>query len=211
MNYLVRLMHHEDINEVTEIDRQAFPSTWPPPRYEREMENKVSHHIVVARDTPECRDKTVIEKEPSLTSRVRRFFSATRASNDSDRICIVGFAGCWMMAGEAHVTSIAVREAYRGQGIGELLMISLVELARDLEADMLTLEARVSNTVAQNLYRKFGFTEVGMRPRYYIDNGEDAIIMSVEDFKLPSFEEHFQQIKGEFSRQHGMSISKVNR
>ena len=89
---------------------------------------------------------------------------------------ILGFAGFWIVAGEAHVTSIAVRETYRHQGIGELMLISLVGLALEMGAEMVTLEVRVSNINAQKLYQKCGFRQVGVRRGYYTDNGEDALI-----------------------------------
>lgn len=90
---------------------------------------------------------------------------------------IVGYAGIMVVADEAHVTTIGVDPAVQREGIGMRLMLALARsaLARDVRA--LTLEVRVSNTAAQHLYRRFGFTPVGTRRAYYQDNGEDALIM----------------------------------
>lgn len=93
---------------------------------------------------------------------------------------IIGYAGMWVIVDEAHVTNVAVSARYRGQGLGELLMTELQRTALFLGADRMTLEVRVSNTVAQNLYRKLGFEPSGVRPGYYSDNNEDALIMWAE-------------------------------
>ena len=70
-----------------------------------------------------------------------------------------------------------------------------MDLATDLRAEFVTLEVRVSNDVAQNLYRKYGFTEVGLRHRYYHDNGEDALLMSTENLDSPPFVDSLQKLK----------------
>ncbi|ADL08621.1 ribosomal protein S18-alanine N-acetyltransferase [Thermosediminibacter oceani] len=90
---------------------------------------------------------------------------------------VVGYAGMWLVVDEAHVTNVAVLPEYRGRGIGELLMRSLMDIARGSGARRMTLEVRKSNYVAQNLYSKLGFEPMGIRPGYYSDNREDAVIM----------------------------------
>ncbi|MDN5332445.1 MAG: [ribosomal protein S18]-alanine N-acetyltransferase [Tepidanaerobacteraceae bacterium] len=90
---------------------------------------------------------------------------------------VVGYAGMWLIVGEAHVTNVAVHPEFRKKGIGELLMRSLMTLAREGGAKMMTLEVRKSNYVAQNLYTKLGFEPIGIRRGYYTDNKEDAVIM----------------------------------
>lgn len=90
---------------------------------------------------------------------------------------IIGYGGMWVVMDEAHVTNVAVRAPYRGRGYGEMLMRRLMQTAREQGAKSMTLEVRVSNEVAQNLYRKLGFVQNGIRPRYYTDNLEDAYIM----------------------------------
>jgi ribosomal-protein-alanine N-acetyltransferase len=81
------------------------------------------------------------------------------------------------MTDEAHVTTIASHPEMRGKGVGELLLVSLIHRAMEIGARWMTLEVRASNAVAQNLYRKYTFKEMGVRRRYYSDNGEDALVM----------------------------------
>ena len=91
---------------------------------------------------------------------------------------IVGYGGMWMMVDEAHITTFAVLPEWRRRGIGARLMLEMMRLATDLQARVATLEVRLSNDAARQLYARFGFRPVGIRPRYYSDNGEDALIMT---------------------------------
>jgi ribosomal-protein-alanine N-acetyltransferase len=93
---------------------------------------------------------------------------------------VIGYGGMWLVIDEAHITNIAVREKYQGQGYGKELMKELMKTAHWLGAQRITLEVRVSNERAQNLYRKMGFYPSGVRPAYYSDNQEDALIMWAE-------------------------------
>ncbi|MCU9615316.1 ribosomal protein S18-alanine N-acetyltransferase [Caldibacillus lycopersici] len=92
---------------------------------------------------------------------------------------IVAYGGVWIIADEAHITNIAVLPEYRGRKLGEQLMMKMMETLIVKGAKKATLEVRVSNIVAQNLYRKFGFMNGGIRKGYYSDNHEDALIMWV--------------------------------
>ncbi len=91
--------------------------------------------------------------------------------------CIVGYAGTWLVINEAHVTNVAVSGLRRGEGIGRLLMENLMELARENHMESMTLEVRVSNTAARNLYKQMGFVEAGIRKNYYSETKEDALIL----------------------------------
>jgi ribosomal-protein-alanine N-acetyltransferase len=93
---------------------------------------------------------------------------------------VLGYAGMWFVLDEAHITNVAVRADRRGLGIGEGLMRALIRLAAENGMTWMTLECRRSNRVAQNLYHKVGFIDVGYRKRYYEDNGEDALVMALE-------------------------------
>ncbi|TDF93873.1 ribosomal protein S18-alanine N-acetyltransferase [Paenibacillus piri] len=90
---------------------------------------------------------------------------------------VIGYGGMWMIMEEAHVTNVAVREAYRGKKLGERLMRELQKTASFLGAERMTLEVRPSNVIAQRLYGKLGFHSVGVRRGYYTDNREDALVM----------------------------------
>ena len=89
---------------------------------------------------------------------------------------IVGFAGAWIVLDEAHITNIAVEESRRGRGIGRKLTEALLQYAANLGVCYATLEVRRGNQRAQKLYQSLGFEYVGVRKRYYADNGEDAFL-----------------------------------
>lgn len=93
---------------------------------------------------------------------------------------IIGYCGMWLVMDEAHITNIAVLPEFRGKKLGEALMKQAMALAREEGAKTMTLEVRVSNIVAQSLYRKLGFLNGGIRKRYYSDNQEDALVMWVK-------------------------------
>lgn len=90
---------------------------------------------------------------------------------------VVGYAGVWIIIDEGHVTNIAVDPDYRGLHLGETLLRSLMSICLAQGGRRMTLEVRVTNHVAQQLYRKLGFEGVGVRKGYYTDNNEDALIM----------------------------------
>ncbi|WP_342048728.1 ribosomal protein S18-alanine N-acetyltransferase [Bacillus sp. OTU530] len=92
---------------------------------------------------------------------------------------IIGYCGMWLILDESHITNIAILPEYRGRNLGEALLNEVIEKAKKLGAHSMTLEVRVSNEIAQKLYRKFGFLNGGIRKRYYTDNYEDALVMWV--------------------------------
>ena len=94
---------------------------------------------------------------------------------------IIGYAGVWIVAGEGDITNIAVNPSYRKQGIASNILKKLFEVCKENNCSDITLEVRVSNIPAQNLYKKFNFKEEGIRKKYYSDNGEDAMIMWKRD------------------------------
>ena len=90
---------------------------------------------------------------------------------------VVGYVGIWFVVDGGHITNVAVHEDYRGKKVGDQLIKELVQVCKDSNIVSMTLEVRASNTVAQNLYRKYGFRMAGIRKEYYSNNKEDAIIM----------------------------------
>ncbi len=109
-----------------------------------------------------------------LNNPFANYFSACLGN---DQNFIVGYSGYWLFQEEAHITTLATHPKMRRQGIGEKLLINDILTAKELGANWLTLEVRVSNTAAQELYKRYGFKNIGMRKRYYQDNNEDAIIL----------------------------------
>lgn len=93
---------------------------------------------------------------------------------------VIGHVGMWVVLDECHITNVAVRKHLRGYGIGEGLMRKAIELCNMNEVRLMTLEVRMTNVTAQNLYRKLGFQDGGIRKNYYTDDHEDALVMWVE-------------------------------
>ena len=101
---------------------------------------------------------------------------------------VVGFGGAWVIMDEAHITTLAVDPQQRGRHIGERLLIALLETGILRGASRATLEVRQNNRVARNLYEKFGFYEASIRKNYYTDNGENAIVMWVDNIHTPAYQ-----------------------
>ena len=204
--YTIRSMEDNDIPQVLDIDREAFPTQWPFPTYssfKQELRNKLAHYIVAFKPNYDSVELKYMNQEDSrnqrtIFSRLRNLFTSTPENNylpPPARDLIIGMAGIWMMVGEAHIITIAVRNAFRRLGIGEGILISVIERSLQLQANIVTLEVRISNIKAQQLYKKYGFDAVGIRQKYYTDNNENALIMSTENIKLPSFQSRFQLLK----------------
>ncbi len=124
-----------------------------------------------------------------LTRDDRRYFVA------EDEATIVGYGGLMLVEEDAHITTVAVLPGVRSRGVGTRLMLELVEAALAAEARHLTLEVRVSNQSARELYRRFGFAPVGLRKNYYSD--EDALIMWAIDIDEPEYRERLAGIRRE--------------
>lgn len=90
---------------------------------------------------------------------------------------VVGYGGIWLIINEGHITNIAIKEEYRGRGFGSKILEALIYICQLKNISSMTLEVRRSNKIAQELYKKYGFVDCGIRPKYYADNKEDAIIM----------------------------------
>lgn len=148
----IRRMRLDDLEQVHEIDRVSFALPWPANSFKYEMEKNPSSLLWVA--------------------------EATRT--DGSR-CVAGSIVVWMVLDEAHIATIAVLPGYRGRGISRELMAAGLLDALDHGAVSATLEVRAGNRVAIGLYEKFKFVEAGIRPRYYRDNNEDALILTVAD------------------------------
>jgi [ribosomal protein S18]-alanine N-acetyltransferase len=90
---------------------------------------------------------------------------------------IIGYAGTWLVADEAHIMNVAIAPVHRNMGLGRKMMVELIRVVKEKGITAMTLEVRPSNTVARKLYEKMGFKSVGLRKGYYEDNKEDAMIM----------------------------------
>jgi ribosomal-protein-alanine N-acetyltransferase len=154
----IRRMSPLDLEEVMVIERAAFLHPWSPELFRRELEHDWSTILVAV--------------EP-LTS---------ASGKGSERI--VGFLIYWLVHDEVHILNVAVAPENRRKGIARMLMAETERRAHLANAALLTLEVRRSNQGALELYREFEYRAVGVRPNYYVDEGEDAIVM-VKELKKP--------------------------
>jgi [ribosomal protein S18]-alanine N-acetyltransferase len=205
LRYSVRRMYKEDLDQVDEIDREAFPTQWPPANYKQELQNKIAYYIVC------CDNLKTIEPPPPVHERKhpdirsllmpwKKQHTAIPPEVPAPQLLVAGFSGVWMLADEAHITNLAVRGSYRGKGLGEYLLIATYDLAQSLNAIFMTLEVRASNIVAQGLYNKYGFVEMGVRKGYYLDNREDAIIMTTDLLVHNEYKERIEKLRQSLSK-----------
>lgn len=172
----VEPMRLDDIDAVLAIDRLSFPLPWSGATYRYELTQNTHSHFFVALAAP---GGAMADPGTNWRLRLSTLLRGGSEPPTPPRL-VVGYAGFWYVVDEAHISTIAVHPDWRGQGAGEQLLVGLLERALDLKAVKATLEVRVTNERAQNLYRKYGFEAVGRRRRYYRDNGEDALLMTAD-------------------------------
>ncbi len=220
MPWLLRPMHEGDITQAVQIDRDAFPENKYAPPFRRDLrERKYAHYLVaVSHDAPFNDYARSHELPPDgnsarsgrarggrITNAVKRLIGVGKDAVPPTEELIAGYLGLWAVIDEGHITSVGVRKSHRGQGIGELLVIGAVEASKLLNCRAVTLEVRVSNEVAQNLYKKYGFKIVGRRKRYYSDNGEDAYIMTTDPIDTPDYSFLFDDLSYQHSERWGVT------
>jgi len=201
VRYVIERMTMSDVPRVVEIERLAYPSTWPPSAYRKELQDNRWAHYIVLRDKHVTEEHAAVSHDPEKPRRSRLFPLSLLPSrpivtaSSPDLASIIGFAGLWLMVDEAHITTIAMHPGNRRLGLGEFMLASLIDISYDIGAKWVTLEVRVSNYTAQNLYRKYGFREAGLRHRYYSDNQEDALIMWTDEINSPSYKQKYLELK----------------
>lgn len=195
MYFFIEPMRESDVPRVQEIERQSFTTPWSAATYLRELRSPEHSRYVVARMSSTRPPMRTPEPEPRrswLTSLLPlRFGPLTPPS----QYAVVGYGGIWITVEEAHVTTIASAPEVRGYGVGELVLNGLIDLGLELGVRMLSLEVRMSNTVAQNLYLKYGFEARGTRRRYYTDNNEDALIMTTNEINTSEYQERLYDLR----------------
>ncbi len=146
---IIRPMQISDLEQVKAIDKVSFSLPWPDSAYKFELnENPLSMLWVAEMNEP------------------------------GNQNLVVGAIVIWLILDEAHIATISVRPEYRGKGIAQSLLATAIRACIQKEIFRATLEVRANNLPARRLYQRFGFEIVGQRPRYYKDNGEDALIMT---------------------------------
>jgi ribosomal-protein-alanine N-acetyltransferase len=191
VSIIIERMTLDDIAEVMDIEQVAFPLPWPAQAYRQELQNFGRSYFIVARAIPNGNGQ---HETPARTGLLQRIVQRKPRRALPDRP-VVGYGGLWVVADDGHISTIATHRDWRGKGVGELLLLSMLREAQRRNAAVATLEVRVSNTVAQALYRKYRFDEVGLRKHYYRDNGEDAMIMEVISFTTPEYRAYLDELE----------------
>ena len=171
-----------DIPFVTAIEQAAYPRTPPKRDYFYELErNPLAHYFVL------------------------------RLQNATLPDTIIGAGGCWLMTTELHILTIAIHPKWQGLGLGEWLLLNLLENGLALGAHLATLEVRPSNTTALALYKKYRFQQAGQRPGYYSDTQEDALILTTPVIHSQKYQAMLAQRKNQLlERLAKIQVDKIN-
>lgn len=214
--FAIRRATLDDSLMLESIEREAFPGMTPVTRIERDLTRQNGLYLAAIRGWkpdeqelgPRFAIATKAEKEDeSFTARMRRNVDrylldrVNRPKLPPDYIA--GFVGLWFVLDEAHVVIIGLRESDRRKGIGEQLLISAVEQSVENDSRVVTLEVRESNEPAIELYKKYGFQEVGLRRRYYSDNGENAVIMTTPPIQSDDYQKQFTELVEQHANKWG--------
>lgn len=156
---VISIMTEHDLLEVVEIEEQSRLSRWGWAAYYAELQG--------------------INRSLMLVARIGN------PSPISHKHCIAGYIVARLSAGELHINNVAVRNEFRGRGIGRKLLNRILEEGRKLNATVAFLELRAGNSIAQSLYEKAGFVAIGLRRNYYTDPVEDAVTMTAQ-LKAPA-------------------------
>ena len=160
--FVIRPMMLEDVDAVTAVEALSFPTPWPADGYRHELGQNERANYDVL-----CR--------------------VTGPASE-----LIGYGGYWLVAGEVHISIVAVHPAWRGRGLGELLLLHMLSTALSRGGEAALLEVRETNAVARRLYGKYRFEAVGRRKGYYKDTGEDAILMTAS-LAAPGYREHLRE------------------
>jgi len=168
--YVVEDMSLADVKAVAALEKLIFPLPWSARAFEYELRHNPMAYFAVLR-------------------------ASTLQHDATESLPILGYAGFWLIVDEAHICTLGVHPAWRGRGLGELLLAHLIDRAIQRGAVVATLEVRASNAAAQSMYRKYGFVPAGLRRRYYSDNNEDAVIMTTEVITSASYQRRLSALK----------------
>lgn len=156
--FSLRVMTPADVPAVLAIEAASYPTPRSRTFFDNELtDNPLAHYQVLTRHTPDGRE------------------------------AVIGHAGFWLIAYEAHIVTIAVTPDERGHGLGELLLLNALSLVCAAAPSRVALEVRAGNLVAQDLYLKLRFSPTGRRRRYYRDTGEDAVVMAIDLAATPGY------------------------
>jgi ribosomal-protein-alanine N-acetyltransferase len=184
--YLVQPMRADDIPTVSAIEQAVFASPWS----ESAFRSELAHH-----DTACYLILRYALWAPAPAHQPRNHGLPRQTQDPALDASLLGYGGFWRVVDEGHICTLAVRPAWRGRGLGELLLLSLIEAALRAGAEVMTLEVRVNNLAAQSLYAKYGFERVGRRKAYYAEDHEDAWIMTTGAIRSAAYRRALAELR----------------
>lgn len=193
MTLILRFMQEADIKQVSAIDRLSFDPAWPPNSYKFEInQSTISYMAVLEEETSQAGEA---QSENGIRRWINNLWGRDEIATSTKSI--IGYSGMWKIAEEAHISTIAIHPDSRGRNGGEILLAGMYRKALALDAEYIVLEVRVSNIVAQNLYRKYGFTVEAVKRNYYRSDNEDAYDMRVvfRADTTPDFYDLYDQLR----------------
>jgi ribosomal-protein-alanine N-acetyltransferase len=171
MKAVVRRACTADIDEICRIESASSASPWSRDSISHDVETNADAYVAVLCCGSCCNESSIEVNCPEESC----LEEGRNTAWPDIRIC--GYADMWMIAGEAQLNNIAVDADMRRRGYGRMLLEHMTDSCKRQGCSSMTLEVRRSNDAAISMYRSAGFTEAGIRPRYYLDNNEDAVIM----------------------------------
>lgn len=167
----LRYMTLSDLSAVMVVERSSFTAPWPADSYVFEVRDSTCSYMLVLEI-----------QQPQPVQGLRRVWAnlvGNEPETEMQRL-VIGHGGMWKIQEEGHISTIATHPNFRGRGYGEVMLAGMVRRAVTMGAEYMVLEVRVSNTVAQKLYIKYGFQIQGVKANYYRDDLEDAYDMRLD-------------------------------
>ena len=161
----------ELVSRAVELDKLCFGGLWTKEAYSREIDSPKSSLLILS-----CQEAT-------------ETVAANKLKNDNHSSKIIGIGCLWAIVDEAHITLLGIHPQYRGQKLGQLMLLTLLKDAVDRQLKWATLEVSVNNKAAISLYQKFGFEVAGRRKNYYPTTGEDALVLWLKGLDRPELPE----------------------
>lgn len=196
MSLCLRYMRMSDIPEVLGIEQVSFSPPWSARSYAYEIGESTYSHMALLEERSQPR-------AVPLWRRLLARLAGTASPDDGGRV--VAYGGLWLIGGEGHISTIASHPELRGRGYGEIVLAGMLLRSLTLGADYVILEVRISNTVAQNLYSKYGFVIEGVKPKYYQSNNEDAYDMRLQISGVQGAAEALRSRCTAVMQQHGVT------
>jgi len=178
----LQLLTDDQLSAVVELDQRCLGGLWTIDGYQREIDSPNSD-LIIWKQVNENENSQPILEELQLPKIPLKNSSISEHE-------VLGIGCLWAILEEAHITILAIAPEYQGKGLGQGLLFALLVSAWKRKLERATLEVKVSNQRAINLYQKFGFKQAGRRKGYYQDTGEDALILWRGDLHRP----HFPQV-----------------